>query len=114
MRDRLRNGMSPEQAVLEPKSNGKRITPKIVTEIKRVKRKGWQPAKSPEDIRKCKRCRYSEKIGSELCCMYAVLHSPPERRGCEPGKNCTKYEGKSKESEKIKLGEWAKAVKAYE
>ena len=109
MRSRLRRGMTPEQAVKEPKSMGKAIVRNTETKRK-PKKPTWKPRQSREDVHKCKRCRYSEKLGSETCCMYMVLHVPPERRGCEPGKNCTKYKGKTKQSEKTKLGEWAKGV----
>lgn len=91
---RIAAGMSVEQAVAEPKSPGKPMP--IVDreyEIKPVpeKKKTWKPHKTAADVYKCSRCKYSEKAGIEVVCAYIILHSPPERRGCDPGKNCTRF-----------------------
>ena len=112
MRERLNNGMTPEQAVMEPKTpGGKFIQRKEVKDAEPVSRGRFVPHISPEDMKKCKKCRYAEKdSGGRALCAYIILHDPPERRGCEPGKNCTRWEPRDKKTEQKKLNKWMGAT----
>ena len=77
-------------------------------EVKEIKpapeKKGFVPQRSAADIKKCKKCRYSEKdSGGYTLCAYIILHSPPERRNCEPGKNCIRFEPRTRKSDRVKM-----------
>ena len=106
MQMRLDSGMSVEQAVMTPKQKG--IPLSKVGEVKEVKpapvQKGFVPQRSAADIKKCKKCRYSERdSGGYTLCAYIILHSPPERRNCEPGKNCIRFEPRTRKSDRVKM-----------
>lgn len=113
MRNRLMSGMSAEQAVAEPLTKGGRFIRRKedVEKPKVVPEPGWVPHDSPEDIRKCKKCQYSEKdSGGKVLCAFIILHDPPERRGCEPGKNCTRFAPNNKATDRKKLDRWMGAI----
>ena len=106
MQMRLDSGMSVEQAVMTPKQKG--IPLSKAGEVKEIKpvpeKKGFVPQRSAADIKKCKKCRYSEKdSGGYTLCAYIILHSPPERRNCEPGKNCIRFEPRTRKSDRVKM-----------
>ena len=107
MRERLNNGMSPEQAVMEPKTRGGKLITRKEVDAVPVSGGRFVPHISPADMKKCKKCRYAEKdSGGRALCAYIILHDPPERRGCEPGKNCTRWEPRDKKTEQKKLNKW--------
>ena len=111
MCSRLKSGMTPEQAVATPLTKGGRFIPRKEVDAVPVSGGRFVPHDSPEDMKKCKRCRYAEKdSGGRALCAYIILHDPPERRGCEPGKNCTRWEPKNRKTEQKKLNKWMGAT----
>lgn len=106
MQMRLDSGMSVEQAVMTPKQKG--IPLSKVGEVKEVKpapvQKGFVPQRTSADIKKCKKCRYAEKdSGGYTICMYIVLSPTHERRGCKPGKDCTRFDPRTRKTDRVKL-----------
>lgn len=107
MRDRLRSGMSVEEALRTPRKHYTRIkTPKPVI-IKKRKEK-FYPHRSAADQAKCRKCRYSEKEGTYAVCMYLVLHEPREQRDCEPGQNCKRFAPLTNKIREQKISSWVK------
>lgn len=97
---RLERGQSIKQIVETPKHPGTQRA-----ESKRPKKQKpgrWVPRHTAEDLARCRKCRYSEDDSNLVVCMYLANHRPPERRGCEPGKNCKRFERKTAESERKK------------
>lgn len=115
IRLRLEKGMTVEQIMEMPKQSGGipySVNPKVKKIKAEPKPPDWKPHRFEADMKKCRKCAYSEKdSGGHVVCMYLVLHDPPERRGCEPGKNCTKYAPKTKKSDKVKLAKWTGGIK---
>ena len=106
MHNRLMSGMSAEQAVAEPLMKGGRFIRRKedVEKPRVVPEPGWVPHDSPEDRAKCRRCRHSFRDSSGVPCGYADdMH---ERRGCEPGKNCTRFAPCSRNIVKDKHRKW--------
>lgn len=112
---RFERGMTIDQVMTMPKQSGGvpySVNPKVKKQVIEPKPALWKPHRSEADMAKCKKCRYSEKdSGGHVLCMYLDLHDPPERRGCEPGKNCKKFEPKTKKSDKMKLAKWIGGIK---
>lgn len=113
MLQRLKHGMSPEQAVVEPLTKGGKFIKRKDVEAPEPEKTHWIPHNSPADYKKCRKCRYSERDSSStVICMFLALHEPPERRGCEPGKNCTRFKAKNRKTEEKKLAKWKGAINA--
>lgn len=111
MLQRLKHGMSPEQAVVEPLTKGGKFIKRRDVEAPEPVKTHWIPHNSMADFKKCRKCRYSERDSSSTAiCMFLVLHDPPERRGCEPGKNCTRWEPRDKKTEQKKINKWMGAT----
>ena len=103
---RLDSGMSVEDAVTKPKQKGipYSVNPKVKKEPPKTVEPTWKPRRTAEDIKKCKKCRYAERdSGGYVICAYIILHSPPERRNCEPGKNCIRFEPRTRKSDRVKM-----------
>lgn len=107
IRNRLVCGMSVEDAVNLPLAQGKHQHLEQTTVIKQpgIYHK-FEPHNSPEDKKKCQTCCYSERDGQNYPCMFMALHDPPERRGCEPGQHCIRFEPKNEKTEQKKLQKW--------
>lgn len=109
MNNRLKHGMSVVDALSAPNTKPgehhsfARQPKQEPQKPPKQKHEEWQPHRSAADMAKCSRCRYSEKDNaSNVLCMYAANHVPPHRRPCEPGKDCTVWEPKTRETEKKK------------
>ena len=103
---RLDSGMSVEDAVTKPKQKGipYSVNPKVKKEPPKKVVSSWQPHRSAEDIKKCKKCRYSEKdSGGYTICMYIVLSHEHKRRGCKPGKDCKRFDPRTKKTDRVKM-----------
>lgn len=105
LKERIRLGMPLEEAMTRPVLSGRHTKPKEPPRPVK-KRETWQPHQSVADKRKCSKCRYSERDGATYPCMYLVLHNPPERRPCEPGKDCTVFLSRTRETERRKQRAW--------
>lgn len=89
---RMSQGMTLEEALTKPVQERTVIAPQKIG-----KKDPANLAKGKVDNKKCRKCRYSDKVDGDWACCYILKEL--KRRPCPPGEKCTVDKPKSRKLE---------------